>query len=285
MFMLRPLLGLGSTATLLAVLTACGSSGDEAVNVSAADGAAAPAEGAAPVDGAAGRGAAGAVPGASGVIAAVSGTTLQVQNAQSGQVAVTYTDATAITAQVSGTLADVVVGSCVRITSADDQADTETTTATAVTVTAQVDGSCSAAADGGPGRQAGDAPADRPTDRPTDQPTDGVAGGGPAGDPRGGVGGRASTGEVSAVDGDSITVETVAPGETDSTSTVVLLDATTTYTTTQEADAQALAVGQCVVARGESDTTGAVTAETMSVSDAVDGVCETARAGRAGAGS
>ncbi len=49
-----------------------------------------------------------------GLIADISGATLQVQG-QSGQTAVTYTDATSITQQKAGTTADLVAGACVTI--------------------------------------------------------------------------------------------------------------------------------------------------------------------------
>lgn len=89
------------------------------------------------------------------------------------------------------------------------------------------------------------------------------------------MGGRGLSGEVSAVNGDSITVEVTQPDATTSTSSTVVVDDATTYTTTREATADALAVGQCVTAVGESDATGAVSADSMSVSDAVDGECTT----------
>ena len=143
--MLRSALSLASAAVLLATLTACGSS-------SATDPAAAAASSTAdPGTGDAGGAAPRAFPGTSGTIAAVDGMTLQVQNDQTGQVAVTYTATTGITAQVDGDLADIAVGSCVRVQSATDAADGDAESdadtpvaATTVTVVAAVDGSCAA---------------------------------------------------------------------------------------------------------------------------------------------
>ena len=53
------------------------------------------------------------------------------------------------------------------------------------------------------------------------------------------------------------------------------MSGTTTYTTTQSADASALKVGKCVVATGQADDTGAVAAQRLVVSDPVDGSCST----------
>ena len=55
--------------------------------------------------------------------------------------------------------------------------------------------------------------------------------------------------------------------------TTVSVDGTTTYTTTKASDASALKVGQCVVAVGQADDTGAVTAQRLVVSAPVDGGC------------
>ena len=75
--------------------------------------------------------------GVSGEIAYVSDGLMQVQDTET-QTAVTYTDDTTITAQVSGSLSDIEVGDCVFVrTDADDEA-----LATTVTVTAAVDGEC-----------------------------------------------------------------------------------------------------------------------------------------------
>ena len=53
------------------------------------------------------------------------------------------------------------------------------------------------------------------------------------------------------------------------------MSGSTTYTTTQSADASALKVGKCVVATGQADDTGTVAAERLVVSDPVNGSCST----------
>jgi len=253
---------------LLGALTACGGGETTATDATSADTQAA-ADGT--TGGAAGRGEGLTLPGTRGTIAAIDGTTLQVQNDQSGQVAVSYTDATTITAQVAGSRSDIVVGSCVRVTSAGETTDgTTPLTAATVTVTEKVDGTCNALGGaggaGGVGAGRGDGGPDGGTP-PTDLP-----GGAPDG--ARGFGGGAS-GEVSAVVDGTMTVEVSVPGDDATTSTSVLLEDSTTITTTQDSDADSLTVGKCVVATGDADSTGAVTAETIQVSDPVDGACPT----------
>ncbi|WP_043721343.1 hypothetical protein [Kutzneria sp. 744] len=76
----------------------------------------------------------GAPPGVFGSIAAVSGQTLQVQNPQSGQTAVTYDGSTKITNSVAGTLADVTSGACVSVVGTST-GQGQPVGATAVTIT------------------------------------------------------------------------------------------------------------------------------------------------------
>ncbi|PZF80988.1 hypothetical protein C1I92_23040, partial [Jiangella anatolica] len=113
----------------------CGSGAEEPTTSFAASGSASE-------DAEAGGSRPGAFPGAAGMVAAIDGTTLQVQG-MSGQVAVTYTDATAITAAVTGSAADVVAGVCVLVRSEDAGPESTEVVATSVAVSAPAaDGSC-----------------------------------------------------------------------------------------------------------------------------------------------
>lgn len=269
---IQPLVTIASAAVLLGALTACGGGDATATDAVSADTQAA-ADGT--TGGATGRGEGLTLPGTRGTIAAIDGTTLQVQNDQSGQVAVSYTAATTITAQVTGSLSDIVVGSCVRVTGVGETADDTTPlTAATVTVTEKVDGTCSAwagAGGGGAGRSDGAPDGGSPsTDFPERAPERAPGG---ALDGARGFGSGAS-GEVSAVDASTITLEVSVPGDDATTSTSVLLDDTTTVTVTQDSDAASLVVGECVVATGDADSTGAVTAEAIQLSDPVDGACQ-----------
>ena len=98
-------------AALTLSLAACSSSNvDTSATDDTADTTSTPSAGATP-DGS-GRGG-GGFPGASGEVAAVQGDVLQVQSAAQGQVAVTLTGTTTVTAQAPSSLEEVAVGSCV----------------------------------------------------------------------------------------------------------------------------------------------------------------------------
>lgn len=245
----------------LFMFTACGSD-DTGQDAPAAD-----AQG----SGQQGRGQGGGMPGASGKIAAADGATIQVQGSDS-QTAVTYTDETAISQQVAGSLSDVKAGLCVTVTPAEGSESSDTVvTAGSVRVTEKSDGSCQGGFGSG-----------RPSGMPEGGMPSGVPEGGmPSGGP--GAGGRFGTsGEVTAVSGDTVTVAATSfdpqaeeGAEPETTSVTVTTTGETTVTITATADATALTIGRCVTATGTSDDTGAVSAERIEVSDAVDGECST----------
>lgn len=216
-----------------------------------------------------GQGMGGGMPGTSGEIAAIDGSTLQVQSSDA-QTAVTYTDKTTISQQVSAALTDVTVGSCVMVTTADGSESSETAvTAGTVRITEKTDGSCAAGGGLGGGQ--------RPEGMPSDMPE-----GTPSGGPGGMGGGMGASGEVTAVSDSGFTVAATSRDSEETTSVSVTVGSETTYTTTRTATKSALVVGTCVTATGEADDTGAVTAERISVSDPVDGECATGFGGRGG---
>ncbi|ERK69741.1 hypothetical protein N136_03938, partial [Leifsonia aquatica ATCC 14665] len=93
--------------------------------------------------------------GVTGEIAAVDGTTLQVQSTTE-QTAVTYTDSTTITQRVTAALTDVTNGSCISAFTGGTGSSTSTsssasTAATTVSISAAVDGACTAGGFGGMG--------------------------------------------------------------------------------------------------------------------------------------
>jgi len=227
--------------------------------------------------------------GASGEIASVDGTLMQVRSADS-QTAVTWTDSTTFTAEVSGALSDVSVGSCVvalaepdDTTASDDSSNTDSSddnssedasaplAATSIRITeAGDDGTCTPSvggADRGPG------PDSRPDGAPTDAPSMPADGTRPSGDPgRLRMFGNGATGKVTAIDGDTLTVESAGPDDETTTRTVTVASGTT-YTRTVAADATAVVVGQCATARGEADDSGKVTAAAVTISAPTDGSC------------
>lgn len=221
--------------------------------------------------------------GASGEIASVTGTVMQVRSTDS-QTAVTWTDATEFSATVDGTLADVTVGACIVAVSAgttsatEDDVDTPVE-ATSVELTEPADdGTCAGGLGGGPVFGG-----DRPDGAPTDLPTM-PEGERPSGPPTGlrSFGGGA-VGTVTAVDGSTLRVESTGPDDETVTRTVTVTDGTT-YTRSVAADASAVVVGQCASARGEADDSGRVTATSITVSAPTDGECTAGRVQRFGDG-
>ncbi len=238
------------------------------------------------------------VPGTSGLVAAVTGSTAQVQ-ATDSQTAVSWTPTTTFTETVAGTAADVVVGSCVVVRSAAPAGGAATTpsaaptrptevTATAVTLSPAVDGACTGGPGGfggGPGAPGGPGGV-RPSGLPDPSASPGARGRGGPGGFGGGSGGAFGT--VTAVSATGFTVQSslppdtgAAPGGTPPTTTVTSSPGTT-YTRTVPATAAAVQVGVCLTAIGQPDSTGAVTATRITLRPAVDGVCT---AGRRGAGA
>lgn len=235
-------------------------------------------------------------PGTVGKIAEVDGRTLQVQGT-SGQTAVTYTGSTIITAQVSTSLKDVTVGSCVTVTpTSSTTPDATTVTAASVRITAATKGSClggfaarraggagSAHGFGGAGLPAGGRPSGMPSFNPSDRPS--------------GFGSQGrrfripTSGKVTAVSADGFTVATtrytVGSGSSPSTTTsdvAVKVTSSTSYTTTRKADGSALKTGQCVTAIGSTSDTGAVQARSLAVSAPVSGSCTSSLGGFGGFG-
>lgn len=235
---------------LAAVLAGCGSD-DASDTAPAADSSAA-------APGSVGPG--GAMPGTSGLIAAVDGSVLQVQDQRTGQVAVTVDGSTKVTDQAAAEVADVTAGVCVVVRAADDgsagtDAAPTAVTATSVAVSAASADGCTGGFGGGPGN--GQRPTDLPSDLPTDRPSDA----------QGRPGGIGTVGEVRSVSGSGFVVD--GPGG----EVTVTVGSATTYTKQVAATAKALTVGRCVRVQGDADDTGAVTATTIQVSDAVDEQC------------
>ncbi len=263
------------TGALLLGATACGSSSADDAPASS---------GQSSGSGASGQGAPGGrgFPGASGEVVAVTGSTAQVQSQRggqaTGQTAVSWSDSTAFTQEVSGSLDDVTVGSCVMVRGDQDSGSSDgTVTAATVRITAADGDSCATGMPGGRSGQAGEMPSP-PEGMPS--PPEGMPEGGPGGSGRGPGEFGGAFGKVTAVGSSGFTVESSLPGAPGSdsgsteTSTVeVTVGSATTYTTQADAEAGDVKVGVCLQARGESDSAGAIAATTVSLSQPVDGSC------------
>ena len=241
-----------------------------------------------------------AFPGASGLLAQIDGTTLQVQSTDT-QTAVTYSAATTFTNTVAARLSDVVVGVCVQARSArlpsgpgsaaptvapaTPAANTGPIAAASVEITPAVNGACSALVGARtPGARpfGGTGDATPPAGTPNPNRTRGSGAGG------NGFGGFGAFGKVTAVNGASFTVESLAPQGGSATAgapTAQTVDtsAATTYTRTVTANAKALVVGLCVTALGKASDTGSIAATSIALRPAQNGSCASGF-GRRGAG-
>jgi hypothetical protein len=235
-------------------------------------------------------------PGASGTIAAITGTTLEVQSA-SVQTAVTYTPTTTFEQTVPSSASAVTDGSCISAfgkptssakktkkaaTNPSGRGASGPVTATLVTITQPTSGTCAVGFGGGTGfggrsstgRPSGTTKAAGGASRPP-------AGGRSFGGGAGGFG--AASGTVTSVSGSKVTVSETNPGTKKKVSVVVTLTSTTAFTTRAAAAATDLAVGKCAQAIGTADTTGAITARSISLSTAGSNGC-TSTAGGFGGG-
>ena len=233
-------------------------------------------------------------PGVSGQAAEVTGDTLQVRTAD-GQTAVRFSASTRITEQRTAALSAVTVGSCVVATGRPDAAGTGVEAQT-VAVTPASGGTCE---DGAFGRGAGGGGFRGGTGRPSFSPGQGGTGQGGMGQ-----GGAPATpmssavGTVTAVTPTAITlsgrVRTFArgagsPGTSPSASpaaapVTVTVAASTRYTATVVVTSSALTVGQCVVALGQPDDIGTVTARSITIRPADANGCTTGFGGAGGFG-
>ena len=203
--------------------------------------------------GGAGGFAGGKVPGAFGTVAAVSGSTLEVQNPETGQVSVLVTASTVISRTVTVPASSVRVGSCVTVTGTPSS--TGTVSARTVSIRPATAGSCAVARRGFPG---GFRPGSRSGSAGTTPPS--VPGGRKFSGSKLGF----ASGKVTATNSAGFTVQSSIGGKTKSVTVH-----TTSATTYSEAERGTLAdvhVGACASAFGTTGDTGAVTAKTLSLS-------------------
>jgi hypothetical protein len=234
-----------------------------------------------------------AFPGVVGTAAAVSGSSLEVQNPTSGQVTVTFTASTPITETVTATAKDVTVGSCVTVVGKPSAAGSATgpVTATTVTISAPVKGNCVGGAGfgggfGGFGRGgggAGGSATPRPSFSARPRPTGsrGAFGNGAFGGANGKVTSVSATGFVVQARG-----RTAGAAGTAGTniSVTVLINSASKYLQTVTAKPSALKVGQCITALGTPNSIGAVAARSIRVSQPGPSGCVSGFGGRGGFG-
>lgn len=230
--------------------------------------------------------------GAFGTVASVSGTspvTLEVQNPSTGQTTVTVSSSATVLRQVAGSAADVKPGSCVQVIAAGT-ASGVVTAATVVVSPPAAGGRCTPAvafggAGGAPGAGFGGRRFFGPRASGTPRPRPSGSGA------RRFAGARAVFGPVVSVSGTTFVVSASRPatrlGSSPSaaptfttTPTTVQEGPSTRYVLTEPASPSVLAVGQCVLATGATDSTGAVTARVVSIRYLIPGASCTFGAGR-----
>ena len=266
-------------------VTACGgSSGNAATPAATIASSAAPGSSPTPTAGQA------AFPGVVGTAAAVSGSSLEVQNPTSGQVTVTFTASTPITDTVSVTSKDVTVGSCVTVVGKPSAAGAaaKSVTATSVTISAPVKGDCTGAGGfggggfggfgrGGTGTGATPRPSFSARPRPTG--SQGAFGNGTFG---------GADGKVTSVSAGGFVVQArtraAGSGTATETSVTVITTSASTYLKTITASASALKVGLCVTAVGTANSIGAVAARSIRISQPGPSGCVSGFGGRGGFG-
>ena len=235
-------------------------------------------------------------PGVLGTVAAVDGTTLQVQG-NGEQTAVVYSAKTTMTAQVATSPSALAVGVCVSVrtasgastASASPTAANEATTLAATTVSILSSGGCDAVAGGADGFPTGGFPGGGtpPSGMPSGAPS-GIPSGMPSGGPPGGrgFGVPGTIGEVTATSSGSFSLNrtmparpgggastAAPPASASGTPVTVTYQADTSFLTTRKATAAAITVGSCVRATGDTDDTGTLTATTLALSTPTDGSC------------
>lgn len=248
---------------LLAALTACGGGGSASTSASANSSSS-------PAGAARASGVGQAPAGTSGTVAAVSASNAQVQNPTDGQVTVNYSATTRFTRTVPATRARVTVGSCVTVTSTNTASPSSVPvtalTAQVVTVTPATAGSCTAQGAGFGGFRGGG----------IGSPAPGASSSTPS--PGARRAGNRVFGKVTSASAAGFVVQGRVGGRNGSAADVaVTVNPATTYTSTAVADKSAVTVGSCLSAIGPSDSTGAVTARSVSIRPAGPGGCTVGR--------
>ncbi len=198
-----------------------------------------------------------ATPGTSGLLAAVSGHTLQVQSSGS-QTAVTYSSGTTFTDTVPARLSEVTVGSCVLVRSGGASGSGVAGAATSVAITPAVNGSCASVRGGSPKRRRKSA----------------GAGSGSSAQPAPSRKASAGTsGKVLSTSGTGFVVQTGAAGSTAPKSVPVTTGSATTYSKRAKATSAALVVGRCLTVRGPAGSDGTIAARSIAVRPANSGQC------------
>jgi hypothetical protein len=233
---------------------------------------------------------------ASGSVAAITGSSMEVQNANTGQTTVSWTPTTQFSKTVSETVGSITVGTCVSATGTPSTKSKTTIAVRSISVTAASStGSCARGA--GVNGLRGGAPAGGLQFRSGQSGSSSATWIGNGSQPKfaGGnfqnrLGNFAiASGKVTAVNGSTLSVSgvTVSPGSFPRQESKVsekrtppktqnlklTTSGSTTVMTTQSATASDLAVGDCVVAFGPAASNGSVTADNVRITSTDNSSC------------
>ncbi len=201
--------------------------------------------------------------GAAGTLAQINGTSLILTDTTGTDVNVDYTNATTFTQTRTGVLADIVPGSCLVVTGQKDA--TGTLVASSVRLSQPVNGACTAGlgnrGPGGNGTPASPGATPRATP-PPGQPVPSFA-----------------AGKVTAVNGTAVTLQ-----PTTGAAQTVTVPTTVAVAESSAASASDLTQGDCIQAVGPKDSTGKVTATSLSIVPAGPSGCFTGGRGGFGGG-
>ncbi|MBA0046879.1 DUF5666 domain-containing protein [Mycobacteroides sp. LB1] len=181
-----------------------------------------------------------------GLIASVSGNTIQVTK-KDGTAAIGFSQSTKVSEITAAQLPDVTAGSCI---AAMSQQDSNPPTARRVMIWPAADGNCTRSHSKDPQESAS----------PT--PTSGKR-----------AEHQAVHGTVTSVSGNTITVSSTDPNGGAATQTTVTVNNDTTYAKRAPADQSAIAAGKCIAAHGGDDASGNLQASTITLRAAKDGSC------------
>ena len=197
---------------------------------------------------------------ATGQLVQINGDQLILSNAN-GDSTVTYSSSTIIVRTSTGTVADIVPGVCLSATGQKDA--TGHVTASTVAVSSAVNGKCAGNVFGGGGG------GPRRSPNPSFTPN-------PAFANRAVVRGVVTPGGVN---GTSVTVQ-----ETNGTSMTISVPTTVRITTTQTATSSDLQTGECILATGQRQSSGAVSARSLDIVPAGPSGCFSGGGGFGGFG-
>jgi hypothetical protein len=200
--------------------------------------------------------------GASGELVKMDGTTLVISS-QNGDMTVLYNSSTTFQRTSIGTFADIAAGKCLVATGQKDSSGS--ITAASVRLTDKVSDTCTLGAGPGFGLNGGPGGGISATPRPAP----------PAGRPNFSV----VAGEVTAVAGTSVTVK-----ESTGASQTVTVPTTVRVSKSSPAAASDLTLHQCLTAAGSRDSSGKVTARSISIVPPGPSGCATLGRGFGGGG-